>query len=442
MSGSSSGRVLRRVALVLPFLLGALSGCGDLDSDRYPKELKYLPRTDPLVVDPPKIEPWNPDGPGQLNQAIARIGVAKDKGGLGTKAEGGGEALDPKDLPAETRQEVEKELQKVFNTPHYPRVEVGDNAELGEFAENLQLSRKTLYEGSKHFRRHCMHCHGVPGDGRGPTGPWLNPHPRDYRQGVFKFISTDVKVKGRKPRREDLLRTLRKGIDGTSMPSFGLQSDEELDQLASYVIHLSVRGEVEFGTLRGLLENMDKTTKKPDLSALDVESVGEYVQVWLKKVLTAWGKSDKSNIPPAYNYNDDDRAGREASVRRGYELFADAKKGVGCIKCHADFGRQVPYKYDEWGTLVRPANLTTGTYRGGRRPIDIYWRIRGGIPPSQMPEVPPDTVKPLAPNTEPYWDLVNFIQALPYPKMLPEDVRARIYPESSEGHAPAHARAE
>ncbi len=440
MSGSSSGRVLRRLAPLLPFLLGALSGCGDLTDPSYPSALTYPARSDPLVVEAPKIEPWNPDSPGQLDQSIARIGLPKDKGGLGSKAEGGGEALDPKQLPAETRREVEKELLSHFNTPRFPRVEeFGDNAELAEYAEKLQLDRKTLYKGSQLFRRHCMHCHGVPGDGRGPTGPWLNPHPRDYRQGVFKFISTDVKVKGRKPRREDLLRTLRKGIDGTSMPSFGLQTDEELEQIVSYVIHLSIRGEVEFGTLRGLLENMDKTTKKVELKDLDVESVGEYVQVWLKKVLTAWGQSDKSNIPPAYNYGDAELA---ASIKRGYELFADAKKGVGCIKCHADFGRQVPYKYDEWGTLVRPANLTTGLYRGGRRPIDLYWRIRGGIPPSQMPEVPPDTVKPLAPNTEPYWDLVNFIQALPYPRMLPKDVRDRIYPESSEGHEPAHARAD
>ena len=44
------------------------------------------------------------------------------------------------------------------------------------------------------------------------------------------------------------------------------------------------------------------------------------------------------------------------------------------------------FRYDEWGTLVRPMNLTTGVYRGGRRPIDLYWRIKGGIEPSGMPK--------------------------------------------------------
>jgi len=37
------------------------------------------------------------------------------------------------------------------------------------------------------------------------------------------------------------------------------------------------------------------------------------------------------------------------------------------------------------GTLVRPNNWTAGVYRGGRRPIDMYWRIKLGIAPSGMP---------------------------------------------------------
>jgi hypothetical protein len=28
---------------------------------------------------------------------------------------------------------------------------------------------------------------------------------------------------------------------------------------------------------------------------------------------------------------------------------------------------------------------------------------------------------------EQVWDLVNFVQALPYPKMLPEEIRDKIY---------------
>jgi mono/diheme cytochrome c family protein len=69
---------------------------------------------------------------------------------------------------------------------------------------------------------------------------------------------------------------------------------------------------------------------------------------------------------------------------------------------------------------VRPANLTTGAFRGGRRPIDIYWRIKNGIDPSGM-----QSFKTL--KEEDAWDVVNFVQALPYPNMLPRDVRDKIY---------------
>src|SRR5207253_9865578 len=105
--------------------------------------------------------------------------------------------------------------------------------------------------------------HGLAGDGRGPAGAWLNPHPRDYRSGEFKFASAVPKKGSRKPRREDLLRTLRVGIDGTSMPSFALLEEKSaagedrdlqpLEALASYVIHLSLRGQMEFSLMQRVI---------------------------------------------------------------------------------------------------------------------------------------------------------------------------------------------
>jgi mono/diheme cytochrome c family protein len=47
-------------------------------------------------------------------------------------------------------------------------------------------------------------------------------------------------------------------------------------------------------------------------------------------------------------------------------------------------------------------------YRGGRRPIDLYWRIHVGVPGSNMPANYP------ALNSEQIWDVVNFLQVLPY----------------------------
>lgn len=92
------------------------------------------------------------------------------------------------------------------------------------------------------YRRHCAHCHGVTGDGAGPTSAFLSPYPRDFRLGKFKFKSSPT---GTPPTKEDLKTILVNGIPGTSMPSFRLLKDEELDVLVDYVIYLSQRGMVE-----------------------------------------------------------------------------------------------------------------------------------------------------------------------------------------------------
>ncbi len=63
---------------------------------------------------------------------------------------------------------------------------------------------------------------------------------------------------------------------------------------------------------------------------------------------------------------------------------------------------------DEWGNPLRAANLNLGMYKGGRRPIDIYWRIAKGINGAKMP-AHANVLKP-----DQIWDLVNFVLALPY----------------------------
>ena len=68
---------------------------------------------------------------------------------------------------------------------------------------------------------------------------------------------------------------------------------------------------------------------------------------------------------------------------------------------------------DDWGNPLRPANLNRGIYKGGRRPIDLYWRIAKGINGAKMPAHYP-TIEP-----ERIWDLVNFVLELPYePELL------------------------
>ena len=93
--------------------------------------------------------------------------------------------------------------------------------------------------------------------------------------------------------------------------------------------------------------------------------------------------------------------------------------GGDCLKCHPDYGRKSIFRFDDWGTMVRPADLTAGIYRGGRRPIDLYWRIHNGIAGSGMvrsPDFRPND-KEKGEKIDRLWDVVNFLQVLPYPKM-------------------------
>jgi mono/diheme cytochrome c family protein len=436
MSGFAKGLGGRCLALLVVVVLGAACGCGGSNVDPYPISLTYPPRADMIVDKIPGDKVDNPDDPGQLDRWVANIANQPS-----------GKVLDPNAIDASTRNAVQAELENHFGKPAAPKVEADAAAAFDkedgaaeqtrqqtvrQEVERLQLDPKTLAEGSRQYRRHCMHCHGVPGNGRGPTGPWLNPHPRDYRQGMFKFISTDeVKVLrseetgnpdpvplARKPRREDLLRTLKKGIDGTSMPSFGLEDEQVLNSLVSYVIHLSIRGQTEMGVLKALLTGGMKPDEVPAKVAKEANSA-----------LLEWAKAVPAIKPPPYEYNDQDNAARLASVERGYRLFIDQKQRK-CLECHVDFGRQAKFNYDDWGTMVRPRDLTAGQFRGGRRPIDIYWRVIGGIPGVGMPAHKMEHNS--AAKTDEAWDLVNFVLALPYPNMLPPKVAKEIYPSLSK----------
>jgi mono/diheme cytochrome c family protein len=381
------------IPLVLLSLV-LLPGC---NTDGYSDDMTYPLRTDPIVEKTPETQPAHLDPPGQLAQWIATLPERK------------GTLLETTKVDASQRAQLGQALEKMFGTPAHPQVK--DVLDDPDDLKEARLDDATLAEGSRLFRQHCLHCHGLTGDGRGPTGPWVNPHPRDYRQGAFKFTST-VGGNDRKPVREDLLRTLRQGVEGTSMPTFGLLPEEQLQALVSYVIHLSLRGQAEFDTMRALLDG----SFPGDTGVGDFAS--ERAQfIWKNQ----WKRSEKRRLVPP-KPKDLSAEEMRASVARGYKQFLTGT--AKCVQCHNDFGRANDYRYDVWGTIVRPANLTAGVYRGGRRPVDLYWRIATGIKPSGMP----DFADSLQPND--IWDIVHFLQSLPYPAMLPEDpenIQEQVY---------------
>src|SRR5260370_16865757 len=66
------------------------------------------------------------------------------------------------------------------------------------------------------YRRYCITCHGVHGDGAGENAPHLDPKPRDFTRAVFKCRSTPT---GSLPTDSDLHNTIIRGISNSALPS-------------------------------------------------------------------------------------------------------------------------------------------------------------------------------------------------------------------------------
>lgn len=298
----------------------------------------------------------------------------------------------------------------------------------------LRLDDATLARGSLVYRRWCMQCHGPTGAGELAHAVVNGPMPRDYRQGLFKYTSAyppaNVKKKGQgaagKPLRTDLARVIRHGIDGTIMPAFPTLSTQELEDVVSYVIHLSIRGETEFATLAKIINVGKLTEDDPDFFGGELDWLLLQNYLW---VLINWGIAAQNPIPiPPEPFKGDEE--RIDSAIRGFRLYQSAE--FGCASCHADYGRAQQLKWDAWGTIVQPRNLTLGVYRGGRRGEDLYARLYGGIVPSGMTAFHEQLKKTAAGAPDPLWDIVHFLQALGDPRdrrrMQEKDPTIRLDP--------------
>ncbi len=307
-----------------------------------------------------------------------------------------------------------------------------------------------LVRGRNLYMIHCVHCHGVSGDGAGPTAKYLNPLPRDYRKGIFKFTST---ISTEKAAHRDFRQTLYEGIQGTSMPSFKLKLiGDDMDAVIAYVLFLSSRGEYEINLgnelkvlgggkqevndrLReeqGLTEQqVFKEFKEQEELSTGLTELSDGVAMILSE---DW---ERANSPEVEVFPKKPRPEPTAeSIARGRALFIS--KDAKCSDCHGMQGngngpqteayQQLPGSsltydkpglYDDWGHPIKPRNLHTGIYRGGRRPLDIYRRISAGIKGALMPGFGTSL------SDDQIWDLVNYVMSIPYENNLsPESVPA------------------
>lgn len=380
-----------RIGLVGVVLSGLLifSGC---NVNEYPDYLSYEFRTHGTVVDNKRSElTLDPDKAAQLNELLKpHFGTPANPVVRGTP----GDDMDPDDAALLT-------------------------------APDMQLSDDALKRGSILYRQHCLYCHGINGDGGGPTGQFLNPLPRDFRTGLFKFRSTaKVDDQGKvdaaavtPPSRADLLKTLKHGIPSASMPAFNLLPETDLNALASYVIHLSLRGQTEIAMAKRLIGG-------------DVPSAEDITEE-VKKIAKRWQKDASQRLipkPPSEGWDVVANKGRSTNWEQGRHIYLTVG---GCVQCHGKDGSSSivevadnATRLDSWGHLNPPRNLHLGVYRGGSRPIDLFYRIKLGIAGSGMPAAadfwqsepvkPGEQPKPMRPFTdEEVWQLVDYVMNMP-----------------------------
>jgi mono/diheme cytochrome c family protein len=278
-------------------------------------------------------------------------------------------------LKPEDQAKIQKILAKQTGSPTSPK-----------FLGDRLMSAAHLKRGSEVYRQYCYQCHGVTGDGNGPQAQYLIPKPRDYRRGIFKFTSTTY---GSKPLREDVHRTIRRGVLGTSMPSFDFLPPADLEAVTDYVLALTHRGELE-----SLLA--DAVEFEGELNEGAVPGMVETIQGQWKEAL-ANVVNPRTPMPLL----------TRADAEAGKKIFLS----IGCNKCHGDEGRgevadELPP--DIWGNPIKAADITAGMLRGGTDPLDVYRRIEAGINGTPMPAFRSQ----FETNPEEVWKLVAYVMSV------------------------------
>lgn len=363
-------------------------------------------------------------------------------------------------------------LAELFGTPDEPKwpavlAESDDYAELVSL-EHLQAAAGPPSEAGRGlFRQHCVRCHGITGNGRGETAALVDPYPRDFRPGIFKFKTTR---RGSKPLKSDLARVIKHGIPGTTMiPDYqfsatevGPLPDEAVDALVDYVIYLSIRGELERtmydeAAMELDLEGGDRLVD-PALAQSDAEAFAEQWELiegsvediagsWLDAADDVVEVDVPTDMPLPATHQElqqmlagDQAKELQASIERGRQVFVGTVSS--CSKCHGPDGRGDGQEadYDDWskdwtiragiqpndheamiplmarGALpprtIKPRNFEEGVFRGGSEPEDLYRRIMLGIAGTPMPAA---TLVPEQFEERDVWHLINFIRSLEKP---------------------------
>ncbi|MBM4016278.1 MAG: cytochrome c [Planctomycetes bacterium] len=233
----------------------------------------------------------------------------------------------------------------------------GDDADqlFYEFGEASGLE-PAQWRGRELYGRYCAGCHGERGNGMGPAAPFLDPKPRDFTRGTYKFRTTPSSSL---PTDADLVRTIREGVHGTSMPAWTTLPDAEVQAIVAWIKTFSKR--------------FARERPAPTLA-----------------------------LPGAPK--DLDTAAR---VERGQRVWDELKCGL----CHGERGQgdgpSAKSLIDSEGHPIPPFDFTRKEPKGGSTPEDLYRTFMTGLAGTPMP----DFAETTRDDTQ-RWDLVAYVRSL------------------------------
>lgn len=209
-------------------------------------------------------------------------------------------------------------------------------------------------KAKENYRRYCLGCHGVAGDGEGENAQWLEPKPRNFTLAQFKCRSTPT---GTLPTDEDLYNTVSRGIVNSNMPAWFPLPEQERADLIAYVKHFSPKWKTE--------------------------KAGTPIEVPAEPPATA------------------------ERIQAGQALFQKLE----CWKCHGVEGRangpSADTLTDDQNRPIKPFNFHDGTrFKCGTTNHDLYKIFMTGLDGTPMPSFA-DNVKP-----DEAWDLVFYLRTL------------------------------
>ena len=233
------------------------------------------------------------------------------------------------------------------------------------------------------YRRYCVGCHGVLGDGEGENAMWLDPKPRNFTLATFKCRSTPS---GTLPTDEDLFNTVKRGLESSNMPSWNPLSDQARADLIAYVKHFGDRWKSE----------------KP----------GTPIPIPAEPAVTA------------------------ERIKAGQVLF----QKLSCWKCHGVEGRgngpAADTLADDLNRPIKPFNFHDLTrFKCGTTDRDLYRIFMTGLDGTPMPSYA-DNIK-----ADEAWNLVFYLRTLQpmntREKQIAKQLALRpIRPDSSETSEP------